>query len=390
MSRRAQVCEAGGEGASWSSASLAGTPRRSRRSASRRPDRRGSRARARSSRPGAARARDRATRAGPCRAAACLRSRSAPPAPCPQPPQQPLGHRLQRGAVVDEESGPPHLRDVAGRGLPVVRARPRRHQRCHLRAVACDLPGEVAEGEVAGHDQRPGGAVAAGGAGACSQPASASRTATTPGAAPRLTTDARATRQGARRDAARPAPAGPPAGRTPLRRSPARAGPGRRRIPRWRRWAGRAPPRRVMASTLTAVPKAQPMRSRRGEPAAEDDAGERGHDEVGEDEQHAGDPHRAGHHDAERGIEEEVPPADGEALAVRGGRVGGDQEEGPPAEPVETAPIDGIEGGDLRTSCAASRRGCCPRACRADAPCRAACGRRRASRRRRTPRRPRR
>ena len=42
---------------------------------------------------------------------------------------------------------------------------------------------------------------------------------------------------------------------------------------------------------------------------ADERARDRRHDEVREHEEHAGDPHRAGHHDAEREVEDEVPRA---------------------------------------------------------------------------------
>ena len=90
-----------------------------------------------------------------------------------------------------------------------------------------------------------------------------------------------------------------------------------------------------MASTLTAVPKAQPTRSRVREAPAHEDAGERGDDQIGEDEEHAGDPHRAGDHHAEGRVEEKVPPADAQALAEGLGGIGRDQQERPPALPVE-------------------------------------------------------
>ena len=60
-------------------------------------------------------------------------------------------------------------------------------------------------------------------------------------------------------------------------------------------------------STLTSVPNAQPIEELRAHGAAERDPGERGDDQVREHEQHAADPHRARHDDAERGVEHEVP-----------------------------------------------------------------------------------
>src|SRR5438093_4893242 len=90
----------------------------------------------------------------------------------------------------------------------------------------------------------------------------------------------------------------------------------------------------------------RPERPADGEAGADavrqDDAGQSGHDEVREHQQDAGDPHRGGHDDAERGGEKEVPPSDAPALTIGGAGVRRDEEEGLPAEPVEEAD-DGVE-----------------------------------------------
>jgi len=58
--------------------------------------------------------------------------------------------------------------------------------------------------------------------------------------------------------------------------------------------------------------------------------------EIGEDEEHARHPHRAGHDEPERGVEDEVPPPDGPP--PRGGLgVERDLSERPPDEPVKGA-----------------------------------------------------
>src|SRR5713226_1119500 len=88
---------------------------------------------------------------------------------------------------------------------------------------------------------------------------------------------------------------------------------------------------------------------------AEHDPGERVHDQVREHEQHAGDADRAGHDDAERRVEEEVPQPHPPALAERRGGVRRDEEERPPAEPVEDADRR-VERGDQRHLVAAHRK----------------------------------
>src|SRR5213593_3529139 len=88
--------------------------------------------------------------------------------------------------------------------------------------------------------------------------------------------------------------------------------------------------------------------SRRDRPTDEG-GGERLDDEIREDEQHAADADRAGHDDAERSIEDEVPEAHAPALGVRPAGVGGDQEERTAAEPVKRAdqPVEDRDLEDL-------------------------------------------
>ena len=106
----------------------------------------------------------------------------------------------------------------------------------------------------------------------------------------------------------------------------------------------------AIPTTLTSVPKPQPMKRRRPIGAPESGAREGRHDEVGEDQQDARDADGTGDDHPERRIEDEVPEPDPPALAEGRLGIGRDQEEGPPAEPVEDAdgPVQHGHLGHLR------------------------------------------
>ena len=65
--------------------------------------------------------------------------------------------------------------------------------------------------------------------------------------------------------------------------------------------------------------------------------GNRRHDQVAEHQQHAGNRHRRGDDEAERGVEEEVPEPDRDALGFGAVRVHRDREEPPPEHVVKDA-----------------------------------------------------
>ena len=74
-----------------------------------------------------------------------------------------------------------------------------------------------------------------------------------------------------------------------------------------------------------------------------------GDDQVGEDEQHAGQAHRAGDHDAEGRVEDEVPRPQGAPSLAGAIRIERDVEQGAADRPVERADggVEAGEGGDV-------------------------------------------